>query len=130
MQAEDSPDTLYKTANEALLRRQFPEAEAGFRNFLGKYPEHNLAGSAQYWLGETFYVQGDVRQAAQNFLEAYKKYPKSRRAPDSLLKLGMSLTKMGQKDQACATLNSVNTEFPRAVEAKKRASAEYKRAGC
>ncbi len=130
LQAEDSPDALYKTANEALLRRQFPEAEAGFRNFLGKYPDHNLAGSAQYWLGETFYVQGDVRQAAQNFLEAYKKYPKSRRAPDSLLKLGMSLTKMGQKDQACAALNSVNTEFPRAVEAKKRASAEYKRAGC
>jgi tol-pal system protein YbgF len=130
LQPVDSPDVLYKTANEALLRRQFPEAETGFRNFLEKYPEHSLAGSAQFWLGETFYVQGDTRQAAQNFLAAYKKYPKSRRAPDSLLKLGMSLNKMGQKDQACAALNSVGTEFPRAVEAKKRATAEYKRAGC
>ena len=71
-----------------------------------------------------------MRQAAQNFLDAYKKYPKSRRAPDSLLKLGMSLSKMGQKDQACAAFNSVGTEFPRAVETKKRATAEYKRAGC
>lgn len=130
LQPTETPDELYKTANEALLRRQFPEAEAGFRSFLSKYPDHSLAGSAQYWLGETFYVQGDSKQAAQNFLQAYKTYPKSRRAPDSLLKLGMALNKMGQKDQACAALNSVGTEFPRAVEAKKRASAEYKRAGC
>jgi tol-pal system protein YbgF len=130
LQPADTPDALYKGANEALLRRQFGEAEAGFRSFLAKHPDHSLAGSAQYWLGETFYVQGDVKQAAQNFLQAYKTYPKSRRAPDSLLKLGMSLVKMGQKEQACAALNSVGTEFPRAVEAKKRASAESKRAGC
>jgi tol-pal system protein YbgF len=130
LQPPESPDELYKSANEALLRRQFGEAEAGFRSFLAKYPEHSLAGSAQYWLGETFYVQGDSKQAAQNFLQAYKTYPKSRRAPDSLLKLGMSLNKMGQKEQACAAFNSVGTEFPRAVEAKKRADAEYKRVGC
>jgi tol-pal system protein YbgF len=130
LQPEETPDTLYKSANEALLRRQFPDAEAGFRSFLAKYSDHALAGSAQYWLGETFYQQGEVKQAAQNFLEAYKKYPKSRRAPDSLLKLGMSLNKMGQKEQACAALNSVATEFPRAVEAKKRATTEYNRAGC
>lgn len=126
----ESPDELYKMANEALLRRQFGEAEAGFRSFLSKYPDHSLAGSAQYWLGETFYVQGDSKQAAQNFLQAYKTYPKSRRAPDSLLKLGMALNKMGQKEQACAALGSVETEFPRAVEAKKRAAAELKRVGC
>ncbi len=130
LQPADSPDELYKSANEALLRRQFPEAEAGFQSFLAKYADHSLAGSAQYWLGETYYQQGDVRQAAQNFLEAYKKYPKSRRAPDSLLKLGMALNKMGQKEQACAALNSVSSDFPRAVEAKKRATVEYKRAGC
>lgn len=130
LQPAETPDELYKTANEALLRRQFGEAEAGFRSFLTKYPDHSLAGSAQYWLGETFYVQGDSKQAAQNFLQAYKTYPKSRRAPDSLLKLGMALNKMGQKDQACGALNSVGTEFPRAVEAKKKAQAEYKRAGC
>ncbi len=130
LQPAETPDELYKSANEALLRRQFGEAEAGFRSFLTKFPDHSLAGSAQYWLGETFYVQGDSKQAAQNFLQAYKTYPKSRRAPDSLLKLGMALNKMGQKDQACAALNSVGTEFPRAVEAKKKAQAEYKRAGC
>ena len=128
--APESPEALYEHSNESLLRRQFGEAEQGFRGFLEKYPDHNLAGSAQYWLGETYYTQGDYRQAAQNFLAGYKEYPKSRRAPDSLLKLGMSLNKLGQSQQACASFGAVGGQFPNAVDAKKRAQAEFKRAGC
>jgi tol-pal system protein YbgF len=126
----DTPEALYEKNYETLLRRQFGDAEAGFRQFLEKYPDHSLAGSAQYQLGETFYAQGNYQEAARNFLQGYKNYPKSRRAPDSLLKLGLSLRKLDQRDQACAALASVSTEFPRAVEAKKRADAEIKRAGC
>jgi tol-pal system protein YbgF len=126
----DTPEALYEKHYETLLRRQFGEAEAGFRQFLEKYPDHSLAGSAQYQLGETFYAQANYQEAARNFLQGYKNYPKSRRAPDSLLKLGLSLRKLDQRDQACAALASVSTEFPRAVEAKKRAQAELKRAGC
>jgi tol-pal system protein YbgF len=126
----DTPEALYEKHYETLLRRQFGEAEAGFRDFLQKHPDHSLAGSAQYQLGETFYAQGNFQEAARNFLLGYKNYPKSRRAPDSLVKLGMSLRKMDQRDQACASFQSVATEFPRAVEAKKRAQAEMKRAGC
>ncbi len=126
----DTPEALYEKNYETLLRRQFGEAEAGFRQFLEKYPDHSLAGSAQYQLGETFYAQGNYQEAARKFLQGYKNYPKSRRAPDSLLKLGLSLKKLDQRDQACAALASVSTEFPRAVEAKKRADAEIKRAGC
>jgi tol-pal system protein YbgF len=128
--APESPEALYERSNESLLRRQFGDAEAGFSSFIGKYPEHSLAGSAQYWLGETYYVQGDFRQAAQNFLQGYKGYPKSRRAPDSLLKLGISLNKLGQTQQACAAFGALGGEFPNAVDAKKRAQAESKRAGC
>ena len=126
----DNPETLYETSNENLLRRQFSDAEAGFRNFLQKYPEHGLAGSAQYWLGETYYAQSDFRQAAQAFLQGYKKYPKSRRAADSLLKLGISLNRLGQTQQACGAYAAVSSEYPKAVEARKRAQAEAKRAGC
>lgn len=126
----DSPESLYERSNESLLRRQFGEAEAGFRTFIEKYPEHSLAGSAQYWLGETYYAQSDFRQAAQAFLQGYKQYPKSRRAADSLLKLGISLNRMGQKQQACASYEAVSSEYPKAVEARKRAQAEAKRAGC
>ncbi len=126
----DSPESLYERSNESLLRRQFGEAEAGFRTFIEKYPDHSLAGSAQYWLGETYYAQSDFRQAAQAFLQGYKQYPKSRRAADSLLKLGISLNRMGQKQQACASYEAVSSEYPKAVEARKRAQAEAKRAGC
>ncbi|MFM8746759.1 MAG: tol-pal system protein YbgF [Aestuariivirga sp.] len=126
----ETPESLYERSNESLLRRQYGEAEAGFTTFLQKYPEHSLAGSAQYWLGETFYVQGDFKSAAAHFLRGYKTYPKSRRAPDSLLKLGISLNRLGQGDQACAALAAVNTEYPKAVDARKRAQAESKRAGC
>ncbi len=126
----ESPESLYERSNESLLRRQFGEAEAGFSNFLQKYPDHSLAGSAQYWLGETYYAQGDFKRAAANFLQGYKKYPKSRRAPDSLLKLGISLNRLGQADQACAAYSAVSAEYPKAVDARKRAQAEAKRAGC
>jgi tol-pal system protein YbgF len=128
--APDTPESLYERSNESLLRRQFSDAEAGFRNFLDKYPDHSLAGSAQYWLGETYYAQTDYRQAAQAFLKGYQQYPNSRRAPDSLLKLGISLGKLGQKQQACAAFDSVSSDYPKAVEARKRAQAESTRAGC
>ncbi len=128
--APEAPEALYEQSNESLLRRQFADAEAGFSTFLTKYPDHGLAGSAQYWLGETYYAQRDYRRAAQTFLQGYKKYPKSRRAPDSLLKLGISLGRLGQSQQACAAYAAVNAEYPKAVEARRRAQAESKRAGC
>lgn len=126
----ETPESLYERSNESLLRRQFGDAEAGFSTFLQKYPDHSLSGSAQYWLGETFYAQGDFKRAAASFLQGYKKYPKSRRAPDSLLKLGISLNRLGQAEQACAAYAAVSAEYPKAVDARKRAQAESKRAGC
>ena len=126
----ESPEALYERSNESLLRRQFGDAEAGFREFIQKYSDNSLAGSAHYWLGETYYAQNDFRQAAQTFLKGYQQYPKSRRAADSLLKLGISLARLGQIQQACAAYGAVGSEYPKAVEAKKRAQAEAKRAGC
>ncbi|WP_421694017.1 tol-pal system protein YbgF [Aestuariivirga sp.] len=126
----ETPESLYERSNESLLRRQFGDAESGFATFLQKYPDHSLAGSAQYWLGETYYAQSDFKRAAANFLQGYKKYPKSRRAPDSLLKLGISLNRLGQDEQACAAFAAVSSEYPKAVDARKRAQAEGKRAGC
>ncbi len=126
----ESPEALYEKHYEELLRKRYDEAEAGFNDFLQKYPDNSLAGTVQYRLGESFYQRNDFRVAAQHFLKGYTQYAKSRRAPDSLLMLGLSLRKMGEKEKACDALGSVPTEFPRAVEAKKRAAAEYKRGGC
>jgi tol-pal system protein YbgF len=126
----ESPEALYERYYEALLRKRYDEAETGFNDFLQKYPDNSLAGTVQYRLGEVFYARSDFRAAASNFLKGYTQYPKSRRAPDSLVMLGLSLRKLGEKEKACDALGSVATEFPRAVEAKKKAQAEYKRAGC
>ena len=126
----ETPDDLFLRSEKALLQLQYGDAESGFKEFISKYPEHNLAGSAEFKLGETYYAQQNYGDAAKSYMASYKQYPKGRRAPDSLLKLGLSLSRLGQKDQACATIGSVDTEFPNAVEIKKRAQAEFKRAGC
>jgi tol-pal system protein YbgF len=124
------PEVIYERSYESLLRRQFNDAEVGFRGFLEQHRDHSLAGNAQYWLGETYYVQGDYKQAAQAFLSGYRDFPKSRKAADSLLKLGLSLNRLGQKEQACAAYLQVDSQFPKAAEARKRAQSEIKRAGC
>lgn len=126
----ETPDDLFLRAEKSLLQLQYADAENGFKDFLAKYPDHNLAGSAEFKLGETYFAQQDYTSAAKAYLAGYKQFPKGRRAPDSLLKLGLSLGRLGQKDQACAALGSVGDEYPNAVDVKKRAQAEYKRAGC
>jgi tol-pal system protein YbgF len=126
----ETPDDLFLRAEKSLLQLQYDEAEVGFKDFLAKYPDHNLAGSAQFKLGESFYAQQNYTESARNYLTGYKQYPKSRRAADSLMKLGLSLNKLGQREQGCAALGSVGTEYPNSVEAKKRAQVEFKRAGC
>jgi TolA-binding protein len=75
-------------------------------------------------------VQGEYKQAAQAFLLGYRDFPKSRKAADSLLKLGLSLGRLGQKQQACSAYEQVDSQFPKATEARKRAQSELKRAGC
>ena len=105
-------------------------AEAGFKQFITTNPKHPSASKAQYWLGETYYVQGRYKQAAQSFLAGYRTYPKGARAPESLLKLGMSLNKLGQKKQACGAYQEVRRSYPSAGKTTKQAARESKRAGC
>ncbi len=126
-----SPKEQYNFAFKLLRQGDFGDAEKAFREFLAVNGGHELAGNAQYWLGESFYVRGNYNQAARAFLEGYQKYQKNAKAPDSLLKLGMSLAQMGQKKEACAALLQLATEFPQAPDyVKRQAGVEAKRAGC
>ena len=126
----DTPDDLFQRNYQALLQLRYPEAEAGFKDFIVKYPNHAMAGSAAFWLGEAYWAQQNFGAAAQAYQDSYHRDAKGRRAPDSLLKLGLSLSRLGQKDQACTIIGSVDTEYPNAVEVKKRAQAAYRREGC
>ena len=127
----DGPDSLYENSYNNMLQRRFGAAEQGFRRFIKDHGKHKLAGNAQYWLGETYYARGRYKQAAKAFLEGYRKYSKSPKAPDSLLKLGMSLNQLGQKKHACKTFAQVKRQFPKAsANVKNLAKKEQRRSGC
>lgn len=126
-----NPKQLYETAYGYLLQQDYGAAEAAFDDFLKRFPNDNLAGNAQFWLGESYFVRGQFKPAATAFLKGYQTYGKSAKAPDSLLKLAMSLGRMGQKDAACSSFGELNTRFPAAsADVKSRAAAEKQRTGC
>lgn len=121
----------YDFAIDLLKRGQFPQARDALKQFLAEHPTDPLAGNAQYWLGETYYVQGQYKDAADAFLKGYTTYAKSSKAPDSLLKLGMTLSQLGQKDAACATYGQLKQQFPQASPAiVARGKLERQKAGC
>ena len=77
-------------------------------------PEHDLAGNAQYWYAETFRIRQLYTDAASAYLEGYQKYPKGEKAPINLLKLGVSMVQIGEKDQGCKMINGVQKQYPEA----------------
>merc|ERR1711965_814420 len=85
-----------------------------FREFVISNPEHNLAGNAQYWYAETFRIRQLYTDAASAYLEGYQKYPKGEKAPINLLKLGVSMVQIGEKDQGCKMINGVEKQYPKA----------------
>jgi tol-pal system protein YbgF len=121
----------YNYAMGLLTQANYPAAEQAMRAFVQKYPKDPLAGNAQYWLGETFYVRKDYGNAATAFAQGYEKYPKGPKAADDLLKLGMSLTALNQKADACKSYARLAHDFPSPPQTiKERLSAERQHAGC
>lgn len=123
--------SLYKDAYSHMLRRDYASAESAFGALLKNHPQSRMAGNAQYWLGETYYVRGKYRPAADAFLKAYRNYTNGVKAPDSLMKLALSLTRLGQKSAACKTFDELDSKYPNAPShVKQRAGMERRRAGC
>lgn len=121
----------YNHAFGLMKQANYPAAEAAFKEFVEAHPKDQMAGNAQYWLGETFYARGKYMEAASAFAEGYKRYPKSSKASDALLKMGMSLARADQKQNACVALAKLGEEFPQAASSvKQRAAAEMKKLGC
>lgn len=127
----DDPKALYERGLKDLQAGDYNGAQADFLTMVTKFPQHKMAGNAQYWLGETFYVQRQYKQAAEAFLAGYTTYAESNKAPDSLLKLGMTLTALGEKQTGCNAFAELDAKFPNASPAiAKRAQIEKKRANC
>ena len=127
----DSPDKQYEFATSFLKVGDYSTAERAFREFVVKNPEHKLAGNAQYWYAETFRIRQLYTDAATAYLEGYQKYPKGEKAPINLLKLGISMVQIGEKDQGCKMINGVEKQYPKAKQSViQKAKYESKKFEC
>jgi len=108
------PNKQYEFSTNLLKVGDYNTAERAFKEFVVSNPEHDLAGSAQYWYAETFRIRQLYTDAASAYLEGYQKYPKSEKGPINLLKLGVSLVQIGEKDQGCLMITGVQKQYPKA----------------
>jgi tol-pal system protein YbgF len=129
--AAATPREQYSAGFDLMQKGRNAEARSAFEGFLKRNPDNALAPNARYWLGETYYAEGDYSDAATTFLDGYEKNKTGPKAPETLLKLGLSLSKLDKKREACATFKELDRAFPNASDAVKGpAAAEKKRLGC
>ena len=128
---DENPDKQYEFAISFLKVGDYNTAERAFREFVDTNPEHKLAGNAQYWYAETFRIRQLYTDAASAYLEGYQKYPKGDKAPINLLKLGISLVQIGEKDQGCLMIIGVKKQYPKANQSVlQKAKYEEKKFEC
>lgn len=126
-----SVDSLYKEGLEALKLGDSITAEQNFQLILDQYPSDSLASNAQYWLGEVYYKDQNYQKAAVAFGKGYENYKNGNKGADSLYKLGVTMAQMNKKNEACAALKNVGSEFPHAdSELKNKAGAYASKLGC
>ncbi len=128
---DTTPEKQYEFSTSFLKVGDYNTAERAFREFVITNPNHDLAGSAQYWYAETFRIRQLYTDAASAYLEGYQKYPKSEKAPVNLLKLGVSLVQIGEKDQGCLMITGVQKQYPEANQSVlQKAKYEEKKFEC
>ena len=126
-----NPVEQYEFATSFLKVGDYSTAERAFREFVLSNPDNELAGSAQYWYAETFRIRQLYTDAASAYLEGYQKYPKGKKAPINLLKLGVSMVQIGEKDQGCKMINGVELQYPNANQSViQKAKYESKKFEC
>lgn len=112
-----TPRQQYDAAVELLSRAQYAEAQSAFKSFVAANPKDDLTGPAQYWVGEISFTQKDYKNAAVAFADVLKRFSKTPKAPEAMLKLGLSLFELNKKTEACTTLGAVKGRFPNAPKA-------------
>lgn len=128
---EGTPEERYNFVVSLLKKLDFEKAELALKAFLEAHPEDKLAGNAHYLLGFTYYSNDRLEEAAQAFLLGYRTFPEGDRSADTLLKLGITLRKMGQKDEACATFSELESNFPNpSAQILREMKAEINNTGC
>ena len=128
---DKSPGEQYEFAVSFMKVGDYETAEFALKEFIDKNKDHDLAGSAQYWYGETFRIRQLYSDAATAYLDGYQNYPKSKKAPDNLLKLGITMVELGEKDQGCKMISGLKKEYPKANKSVlQKAQYEQKKFKC
>ena len=109
---DKNEDIQYQFAMDLLKQGDYETAEIAFQEFLNVGEDPGLLSNSNFWLAETLYVRENYKDAAKNYLNLYQVYPNSTKAPDSLLKLGISLIKMDQREQGCLTFLQLQDTYP------------------
>jgi tol-pal system protein YbgF len=121
----------YEFAVSFMKIGDYETAEFALKEFIEKNKDNDLAGSAQYWYGETFRIRQLYSDAATAYLDGYQNYPKSKKAPDNLLKLGITMVQLGEKDQGCKMISGLKKEYPKASKSVlQKAQYEQKKFKC
>jgi tol-pal system protein YbgF len=106
-----SSSAQYDQAMNLMSRAQYSEAQSAFRSYADSHPDDtDLSPQAIYWVGNISFIRQDYASAQRNFAEVIKKYPKSQRAPDAMLKLAQSFMSLGQKSEGCTTLGLITSK--------------------
>ena len=109
----------------------YQNSEQVFEVFNERFPDDNKTPNAQFWLGESKFSQSNFKGAAKVFLDAHNNWPDARIAPQTLLKLGVSLAGMRQRELACATYAKVYKKYPQmSGRMRARVAAEQKSSHC
>ena len=107
-----SPEEDFQIAFDLLRAQRFEDSKLAFINFINKYENNKLSGSAHYWLGELYLLKKEYREAALILAEGYQKHPKSIKAADMLYKLSEALISINKKNDSCGTLKKLKKDFP------------------
>jgi tol-pal system protein YbgF len=121
----------YDQAMNLMSRAQYDEAAASFRAYADANPDDSdLSPQAIYWVANISFIRQDYAPAARTFAEVIKKYPKSQRAPDAMLKLAQSFMAMGQKSEGCTTLGLIKSKYPNGSPQTLAQAASFRKTAC
>lgn len=113
----------YQAAFELLKQERYAAAATAFEQFLVSFPESQLADNAQYWLAEARYASDKFELALRDFSAVIDRFPRSRKVPDALLKIGYCNYNLERWDEARSALARVQAEYPETTAA--RLAAQY-----
>lgn len=116
--SEGEAADLYRKAFNGYREGRFGEAILDFEDFLRRYPDHEYADNAQYWIGESYYSEAEYHQAILEFGRVLERYPREAKAPDAELKIGLCYQKTGDENRAKASWSRVVAQYPESDAAR------------